>query len=179
MSTAQPEHLTLGSGVQVTIRPIRLDDAPRLQALVARLSPESIFLRFLAVVKGLSDKEARRLATVDYQTQMALVATIDEDGEEQIIGVARYALVDGAEPGLAEAAVVVEDRHQRQGLGSLLLKRLVSYARQHGVSAFLANVHPSNEPIMRFVRRSGLPADSRAEAGMWEIRVRLERDLTP
>jgi len=177
MNTSPPEQITLRDGMQVTVRPIRPDDAPRLQALVTRLSPESMFLRFLAVVKKLSAKEAQHLATVDYETRMALVATIEEEGEEQIIGVARYATVPGDEPGLAEAAVVVEDRHQRHGLGSYLLKRLTAYARCHGVQSFMANVHPSNEPIMRFIRRSGLPIDSRADGGVWEIRIRLEHDL--
>jgi RimJ/RimL family protein N-acetyltransferase len=177
MSTLAPERVTLRDGLQVVVRPIRPDDAPRLQALVSRLSPESMFLRFLAVVKKLSAKEARHLATVDYQSRMALVATVVEEGEEQIIGVARYSTVPGDEPGLAEAAVVVEDRYQRRGLGSFLLRQLIAYARRHGVQSFLANVHPSNEPIMRFIRRSGLPVESRAASGVWEIVIRLEHDL--
>jgi RimJ/RimL family protein N-acetyltransferase len=177
MNAQLSEQVALRDGLQVTIRPIQPDDAPRLQALVARLSPESIFLRFLALVKGLSDKEARRLANVDYTTRMAFVATVLEEDEEQIIGVARYAMIDGDEPGLAEAAVVVEDRHQRRGLGSLLLKRLTAYARRHGVLKFLANVHPTNEPIMRFIQQSGLTIESRPFGGVWEIRIVLEHDL--
>jgi len=177
MNPISSEQVTLRDGTQVIIRPIQPDDAPRLQALLTRLSPESTYLRFLAIVKGLSDKEAQRLANVDYTTSMAIVATVVEDDEEQIIGVARYSSVDGDEPGLAEAAVVVEDRHQRRGLGSLLLKRLTAYARRHGVRKFLANIHPTNEAIMGFIRRSGLPIESQADAGVWQIRIVLEHDL--
>lgn len=177
MSTLTDEQVTLRDGLQVIVRAIRPEDAPRLQSLAGRLSPETMFLRFLAVLKGLSDREARHLATVDYENRMAIVATLQEEGEETIIGVARYSIVEGGEPGLAEAAVVVEDRYQRHGLGSLLLKRLVAYARRHGVLAFLANIHPSNEPIMRFIRKSGLPLESRIGSGVWEIIIRLEHDL--
>lgn len=187
MSLPSPEQLTLRDGTLTTIRPIRPDDAPRLQALVLRLSPESLFLRFLAIVKSISDKEAARLATVDYQTCMAFVATADAGDDEQIIGVARYALVPDlfddhgrADPaaGMAEAAVVVEDSYQRHGLGSVLLNRLTAYARRHGVRSFLANIHPSNEAIMRFIRRSGLPLESRVESGVWQIVIHLDRDVS-
>jgi RimJ/RimL family protein N-acetyltransferase len=169
----KPETVTLGDGTMVTIRPIRPDDAPRLQALFYRLSPESIALRFLGHPKELPDEEAQRLANVDYQTRMALVATGEEDGEEHIIAVARYA-ADSAQLDLAEAAIVVEDKYQKRGLGTLLLTRLVAYAHTHGIRAFMATVHHDNVQIMRFIRQSGLPSQSKLAAGIWEIVVKLE-----
>jgi GNAT superfamily N-acetyltransferase len=183
----EPRPVTLRDGSRVTIRAMRPDDAPRLQALFCRLSPESIFFRFLGQPRELSDREARRLATVDYGAQMAWVAVPErspegEGAEEQIIGVARYArLPDKAGPeaqtqAIAEAAVVVEDRWQRQGLGTMLLQALADYARAHGIDAFQATVHQTNTRILRFIRRSGLPTHDKAEGGLWEIRVSLEED---
>jgi GNAT superfamily N-acetyltransferase len=169
-----PEAVTLRDGAPVTIRAIQPDDAPRLQALHARLSAESIFLRFLGQLKTLPPEEAQRLARVDYEKSMALVATHGQAGEEPIIGVARYAASNPAEPDAAEAAIVVEDAFQGRGLGSLLLDRLMKYARAHGVRYFLATVHHSNAEIMRFIERSGLPVEKRREAGVWEVRVRLD-----
>ncbi len=171
-----PEVVTLRDGTPVTIRAIRPDDAPRLQALHARLSAESIFLRFLGQLKTLPLEEAQRLAHVDYEKSMALVATPGQDGEEPIIGVARYAASNQAEPDAAEAAIVVDDAFQGRGLGSLLLDRLVKYARAHGIRYFLATVYHSNAEIMRFIQRSGLPSEKRREAGVWEVRVRLDTE---
>ena len=165
-----PEHVTLRDGTEVTIRAIVPEDAPLLQELFRRLSPESVFLRFLTRLKELSQTQAERLANVDYESKMALVAALGPD----LIGVARYAMMEGERPGLAEAAVVVQDEYQSRGLGSLLLLRMVDYAREHGVEAFVASIHPSNERIMRFVRKSGLRTDSSIEAGLWEIRVYLD-----
>jgi len=108
---------------------VRLDDAPRLQALFARLSPKTVFLRFLSHSKALSGQDARRLADMDYQTQMALAATSEQCGEECIIAVARYALIPSDKPGRADLAIVVEDQYQTLGLGTILLKRLAAYAR--------------------------------------------------
>lgn len=40
----------------------------------------------------------------------------------------------------------------------------------------LAAVRHDNAWLMRFIRRSGLPTESRVEAGVWEIRAGLERE---
>ncbi len=170
----KPKPVTLRDGTAVTIRPIRPDDAPRLQALFDRLSPESIAFRFLGQPKELPYEQARRLANVDYRKRMALVATREQGSEEHIIAVARYAVDPAGQPDLAEAAIVVEDEYQKRGLGTLLLSRLVAYAQAHGIRTFMATVRQDNIQIMRFVRHSGLPAESTLEAGVWEIVVKLE-----
>ena len=169
------EQIELKDGLLVTLRPIRLQDAPGLQKTFLRLTPKTVYLRFLETFKTLSDKQARQFATVDYQDRMAFVAEITESSEDTIIGVARYAQVPNREPGLAEAAIVVMDEYQNRGLGTMMLIKLVKYARQHGIHAFLATVHVSNAQIMHFVRKSGLPAKKiMIEPGVWEIQVLLE-----
>lgn len=172
----QSEVVTLRDGTVVTVRPIRPDDAPRLQALFSRLSPESIWLRFLSHARELSDEEAEGLANVDYQNWMALVATVDSRGQEEVIAEARYAKIPGGEPELAEAAIVVEDRYQGLGLGSLLLNQLAAHARSNGISAFLATLRQENYRIMQFIQRSGLPTESHLDSGVWEIKVGLSAE---
>ena len=174
MLVKESEAVELRDGTLVIIRPIRPDDAPRLQSLFARLSRESIYYRFLELRKELSGEEARHLADLDHQTQMALVATCEQCGEEAVIGVARYAVIPGTWPAEAEAAIVVEDRHQNKRLGTLLLERLAAYAIAHGIRAFLATVRHDNVRVMRLIRRSGLPTESKVEAGALALRVGLE-----
>jgi GNAT superfamily N-acetyltransferase len=172
------EQVILHDGTSVTIRPIRPGDAPKLQAAFKRLSTQSIYLRFLEVFTQLTDQQARDFANLDYYHRMALVAEIQEPDGLNLIGVARYAMLDGDEPGLAECAIVVIDEYQKQGLGSLLLRRLIRYARSHAVQTFLATVHVSNAQIMRFIQRSGFPAEKKMiEPGVWEIRVRLQDEI--
>ncbi len=171
------EEITLSDGTPVLIRPIRPDDAPRLQAGFQRLTAQSIYLRFLETFKQLSDKQAREFANLDYLERMALVAETVENGEEVLIGVARYSLVGPARPGLAEIAIVVVDDYQNRGVGSALLKRIVRYAREHGVKGFLGTIHHSNTRIMRFIQRSNLPTRRKVlEPGVWEVCVSLEND---
>jgi GNAT superfamily N-acetyltransferase len=174
--TYRSEVVTLRDGTTLTIRPIRPDDAPRLQVLFDRLSPESIISRFLANCHELPFQQADDLINADDRTQMALVATREQSGEEYIVAVARYWLIPADEPGLAEPAIVVEDQYQNRGLGTLLLKRLVAYARARGIRTFLAAYDHNNARITRIIRRSGLPTESRVELGICGIRVNLETE---
>ncbi len=169
------ETVTLRDGSTVRIRPIRPDDAHRLQAAFNRLSPESIRFRFLVPVKILSDPLAESLANVDYHTRMALVGTDERDGEECINAVARYAVPPGAPPDVADFAIVVEDRYQRHGLGAILFKRLVAYARAHGIRTFTLTTAIENRRMLRLLERSGLETKQVGAApGVLEISVDLE-----
>jgi acetyltransferase len=166
---------TLQDGLVVIIRPIRPDDAARLQEGFTHLSADSIYYRFLDSTKQITDEQARRLSNLDYVNQMALVATITEDGEERLVGVARYALVGDKSPGAAETAVIVRDDYHGRGLGTILYTRLIEYAQQHGVQVFVATVHQSNTRIMKFIRRSGLSFDREVlEPGTLLIKIHLD-----
>ena len=168
------ESVTLRDGTGVMIRPIRPDDAPRLQVTFTRLSSQTIYLRFFETFKQLSDKQAMYFANVDYHERMALVAEVMEAGEDSIIAVARYDMLSDSEPGAAESAIVVRDDYQNRGLGTIIMIRLLNYARDHGVASFLATIHMSNARIMNFVKRSGFPFERKMiEPGIMQVRVIL------
>lgn len=172
------ETVTLHDGASVTLRPIRPDDAPRLQAGFTRLTPQTVYMRFLESFKELSDKQARDFANLDYQSRMAIVGSIQEEGDEALIVVARYAMIGPEVPGAAEAAIVVRDDYQNRGLGTLAMIRLVKYAYAHGVTTFLGTIHMSNARILRFIQRSELPFEKKMfEPGIWEVRVKLDEGL--
>jgi acetoin utilization protein AcuB len=164
------DNIKLRNGQSINVRPIRPDDAPGLQASFAEMSPETIYDRFMGYKKVLPDPEARYLASLDYDSHMALVAVTQENN---IVGVARYHVLDD-EPDCAEFAIVINDNYQRQGLGSFLMMRLMEYAKMHGVHTFLGLAHSENYRLLRFVQRSGLPIERKLKGGLWEIRVQLE-----
>ena len=168
------EVVSLKDGSQVTLRPIRPDDAPRLQEGFSRLTPQTIYMRFLQAAKELTDQQARELAEVDYQKRMAMVGYILEDGHERLVVVARYGMLDRDEEGLAEAAIVVRDDYQKRGLGKIAMQCLVRYASEHGVRGLVATVHANNTPVLSFIRNAGMPFKKRIiEPGIWEIIIPL------
>ncbi len=172
-SLREPVTVPLADGASVRLRPIRPEDAPRLQAFHSRLSPNTIYLRWLAAHPVLSAAEAAQLSEVDTLTRMAYIAVTGEAGSEQIVGVARYGLV---EPGEAEAAVVVEDAYQGRGLGTALLGRLMEYAKAQGVRIWLAEINAENARMMRFINRGGFPVARRFEGGSVQVRLDISND---
>ena len=90
-----PSHLETGyqakDGTQVRIRPIRPEDVRMEQEFVRALSPESRYMRFMNTIREVSPAQLVRLTQIDYDREMAYVATIDADGAEKEVGVVRYA----------------------------------------------------------------------------------------
>jgi RimJ/RimL family protein N-acetyltransferase len=151
----------------VAIRPIEPADAGALARFHATLSPETVRMRFLYVHPVLTDREIAWFTTVDHHRREALVA--ERDGE--ILGVARY---DRTGPHVAEVAIVVSDRWQRQGLGTALLDALVERAAAAGVTELVADALVGNHAILRLLRRVGMVFASRAGDGVTHLRIRLD-----
>jgi GNAT superfamily N-acetyltransferase len=166
----------LKDGTCVILRPIRADDAPRLQDLFRRLSRRSAYFRFLGYMKELSDEQATRLAGVDGKRAAAMAAEACE--EDKILGVARYALPEAPGAREAEFAIAVEDRYQGQGLGQALLFALVDYARSLGIKAFLATVSTDNMRMLKFLEGSGFPI-ALADRGQGTLTYRVDLEKQP
>jgi acetyltransferase len=141
------------AGTPVTLRTMQPGDRDIEDAFVRRLSPGSRYLRFHAALKQLTPAMLDRFTNVDYPDEMALIATIAEDGSEREIGVARYVRTAGSDR--AEVAVAVADDWQGKGLGTRLLLRLRDIAREAGVKHLEATVLPQNQAMLSLARQLG------------------------
>jgi RimJ/RimL family protein N-acetyltransferase len=136
-----PPH-RLADGSQVIVRPIRADDKRLLSKAFARLSPESVRLRFLAPKKGLTTAELKYLTEIDGSDHAAVVAVLAHK-PWVIVGVGRYVrLAD--DPETAEVAIVIGDPWQHQGLGRHLGTLLADVARANGIRRFSASLLSDN-----------------------------------
>lgn len=145
MSQQYPPHwegtLVLHDGRTCQVRPIGPDDAERLRAFHQQLSDRTIYYRFFSPHATLSNREVHYFTEVDYINRVALVAVY----EGAIVGVARY---DRVGPASAEVAFVIRDDFQGQGIGSALLMRLATAARDRGFTRFTAEVLPGNRRML-------------------------------
>jgi acetyltransferase len=142
------------SGEALSVRPIRPEDAAAHAEAFHRLDPEDIRRRFFSPMKEMPPTLVARLTQIDYDREMAFVATRrDAAGAEQILGVARL-IQDPAEPA-AEFAVIVERGMKGQGLGRHLMERLFDWGRQAGVREVMGHVLAENRPMLAFVRSLG------------------------
>jgi GNAT superfamily N-acetyltransferase len=121
----------LACGEAVTLRAIRPADSGMENEFVRNLSLQTQHYRFLCGVSELPPAQLRSLCDVDGVHSMAFVATVQRNGHETQVGVSRY--TDRPSDAVGEMAVTVADPWQHQGLGKLLVDRLISYARTHGV----------------------------------------------
>jgi RimJ/RimL family protein N-acetyltransferase len=164
----------LRDGRRVHIRAIRPDDRERLLEHFKSLSHESVYKRFLSAKSRLSEVEVRALTDLDFDRHVGLVATVDREERETILGVARYIRLDETDPARAELAVAVRDDDQGLGVGSALLARLLQIAVARGLRRFEADVLDDNEPILRMIRHSGLAFESFREEGMRHVSLKVQ-----
>lgn len=144
-------------GRRLRVREMRAEDVAGVDALLTGLSARSAYQRFLSVSARAGHIYSGSLLD-PVRTLSAVVAECD--GE--LVGVASsHPLPDGT----AEFAIVVDDRHQGHGVGTLLLEELVQRARSHGISAFVGVTLGSNEKMLDVIRRTGLPARIVPEQG--------------
>jgi acetyltransferase len=163
------------TGDKINLRLVNKNDAALLVDLFYHLSPESKRLRFhLYTAKIPEEKvweEAKRLSDLDPQRQLAIVATLtDSQGQEEAVGVARFARAKATDTE-AEVAVVVRDDFQRRGLGKHLLVTLAEKARVMGITHFSAWVLAGNVRLMKLIRDLELK-DVEAETRHGETKIR-------
>ncbi len=160
----------LSDGTRVTVRPARSSDIGLIQEMHARLSRESLRLRYLAP-RAPTPEALQRLCFLDGRTGAALVATVQEP-QEKVIAVACFGVYPH-DPTTAEPAVLVEDRYQGRGVGKRVLLALCEQAREMGVETFECFTHVANHCVLHLVEGSGLRYESRCGRGVREFRVWL------
>jgi acetyltransferase len=149
---------TLNSGEIVKIRPIRPEDEPLAVKFHQTLSEQSVYFRYFHLMK-LSQRTAHerlmRLCFIDYDREMALVADHKnpETGEHEMIAVGRLSKLHGVNE--AEFSLLVSDRYQHQGLGTELLRRLLTVARDEKLQVVSAQILPDNTAMQRICEKVG------------------------
>lgn len=152
-----PSHLVsqfrLADGRQLTLRPIRPEDADIEQAFVRRLSPEAKYFRFMETLRELSPDTLARFTQLDYSRDLAFIATLRQDGQEKEIGVARYFTNPDGKSG--EFALVVADEWQHTGIGSRLMGCIIKAAKERGFYCLEGEVLADNAKMLRLMAKLG------------------------
>ena len=143
----------LFDGTEVTVRPIRPEDAPLEQDFVRRLSEDSRYFRFMKYLLELPENKLKYFTQVDYDRHMAFVATVMREDKEVEIGVARYA--ETHNPDVCEFAIAVDDAWQGTGLAGMLMIPLLDAAREHGFKTMEGLVLRANHKMLKFARQLG------------------------
>ena len=144
---------TLADGREIVVRAMNAGDFDAERAFIAALSPGSRRNRFQEQIRQPDAERVAELVDVDHERQEAFAAFAVGPAPARIVGVARYART--ADPATCEVAVVVLDDWQDQGLGTLLLRRLIDAARRHGLKRMLSLDFAANREMDLLARALG------------------------
>jgi len=152
----------LAGGGEVTVRPVRPDDAQMLQDLVRGLKPESRYFRFASAIRELPPGLLARLTLIDYDREMALVAVCTErqaredggfDETDRIVGVSRF--ITNPDQASCEFSLLVADDFGGRGLGSRLMEGIIDAAREKGLADIEGMVLSNNADMLKLMRGLG------------------------
>ena len=142
----------------VTIRAVRPSDKGLIVEALRGLSADSIYFRLFASKKEFTDADVKEITEVDFLNVVALVAVLEQNGSDRIVGEARY--IRSGEAGTmqkAEVALLVVDAFHGLGIATLLLKHLIAIGREAGITHFEAEVLRTNQSMLAILARSGFP----------------------
>jgi acetyltransferase len=148
---ALTRHDVLPDGTRVLTRPLKPEDAALYPEFVAHIAPEDSRLRFFSAVKELSEERIHELTHLDYERAMAFIAF--DEAKCEMLGVVRLHL--DADRGGAEFAVIVRSAFKGHGLGWLLMRRMLDYARIIGVKRVHGQVLAENTTMLRMCAEFG------------------------
>jgi RimJ/RimL family protein N-acetyltransferase len=159
----------LGDGLRIGLRLTRPSDAPRVRAFLERLSPETKLRRFFVAMPEIHERQVQHFTFYNPRERLVLAATAPLEGIEEIIGLADVALI---ETGMAELGLVVDDAHQRRGVGQALLDSLARLAASYGATHLKAEMLDHNESMLKLMQELGRTVET-VEDGHRMVYTRL------
>jgi acetyltransferase len=160
-------------GDRLKIRPIRPEDEPLMVLFHQNLSEESVYLRYAHMVKlnkRIAHERLTRICFIDYDHEMILVADRKnnaknlQNSEHELLAVARLSKLHGTNE--AEFALIVGDRHQNQGLGTELLRRLLEIGKEERLDAIVGYILNGNYKMQSLCRKLGFTLQPDGDEGM-------------
>lgn len=151
------------------LREVRADDADNFQKFVMQLSPWSRRMRFHGTINSCTPSLLKALTQPDPATHRAWVALQLVDGEESIVGEARFVASDDGRD--AELAIAVADAQRGRGIADRLLETVVQAAAQASVQTLFGDVLEGNEPMFGLMRRHGFEPRIRSGLVRWRRRL--------
>jgi RimJ/RimL family protein N-acetyltransferase len=161
----------LRDGRPIRIHALHPKDRDAMLKAVSRTGTQSLFRRFFGARREFSETEIRFFLDVNFVDHVAIVAEVEEDGKPAIVGGARFIRTCA---GTAEVAFAVIDPYQGQGIGTILMRHIVSLARATAdLHELVAEVLPENTAMLKVMEKSSMPMITRREAGVVHVTLAL------
>jgi GNAT superfamily N-acetyltransferase len=143
----------------VLIRQLRVEDAALYPDCLSEITPEDLRLRYFAAMREVSPELIDKLIHYDPAHAMAFIAI--EEASGRMLGVVRLHNDPGDEN--AEFAIIVRSRLKGHGLGWLLMKHIIAYAKDKGLKTVRGQVLAENRTMLQMCGELGFHASDDPE----------------
>jgi len=165
------------AGQRLMVRPIRGEDSAEHDAFMGGIDPEDLRLRFGREVRQLPRSELARMTQIDYEREMAFIATVAREGRSETVGEVRMsAEPDGAR---AEFAIVVRSDFQGKGLAHTLMDKMLRYCRERGIGLLYGLVDASNARMLGLAQRLGFEIERSPDGRTAVVSLDVQRRKDP
>lgn len=168
--------ITLADGMDMLLRPVKPEDAGLFLDLFDRLSPSTIYLRFFSPMSAVPKDYLARYTQVDYDREVAMVATTGEQGHDRMVGVARA--IGGPDGRRAEFSILVGDDWQGRGVGAALMEAIMEVCREQGFRELYGTVLRENTRMLALARNWGFVVTRGEDSGEYHLQADLTRERT-
>jgi len=161
------------NGQPLLLRPIKPEDELQHTDFISALAPEDFRKRFQPKVRQTPYPQRSRSVLIDYDREMAFIATAKgDDGKMHTLGVVRaYADPDNVR---AEFVIVVRSDLKRRGLGAILVRKIISYCQSRGTMELVTLSPPDNHEIAGFAKKFGFATHKDKGSKIAELRLNLQ-----
>ena len=160
---------TTRTGLEIFLRPVRINDEPLLKDFFYDLSDSSLYRRFISERKDMPHERLQGFVIIDYTREMVILAFSKTGEKEELVGMGQYAVDEATHT--AEVAFAVKDEYQNKGIGEEILSYLTYLARRQGLLGFTAEVLLGNRPMLHLFEKMGFDIQKRSMEGVYEMRM--------
>ena len=168
-----PEHLetyrTTKKGLQLFLRPVKINDEPLLKDFFYSLSDTSLNRRFISTRTDIPHERLQEFVVIDYSKELVILAIEKTTVNEIVVGVGQYAIHKDSHT--AEVAFAVRDNYQNHGIGQELLSYLTNLAKKEGLLAFTAEVLAENRQMLHVFQKGGFNINMRRDDSTYELKM--------
>jgi acetyltransferase len=148
------EEVVPWQGGTILLRPIRPEDGAAHVAFFNALTPDDVRYRMFVRVRELQPAQLARFTQIDYDREMAFIATrTGPGGQPETLAVSR--VVADPDNMSAEFAVTVRSDLKGKGLGVMLMNKLIAYCGARGTREIVGEALPQNAPVIGLVKKLG------------------------
>jgi RimJ/RimL family protein N-acetyltransferase len=164
-------HVKLLDGDPVLLRPLKVEDGALYPDFLADVTHDDLRLRFFAAMREVSAEMIDKLIHYDPAHAMAFIAIDEKTG--RMLGVVR--LHDDPTARHGEFAILLRSHLKGHGLGWLMMKHMIRYAKDKGLASVRGQVLAENSTMLKMCGELGFHCvDDPLERGVKDVTLPLD-----